>query len=252
MKKSVFLLCFFIISCLFSSPISAAEQVTLYVRNKEFRGKTMLIKGALYAPLEPLLKAMKCSWNQSENLVELVWEVRKENTPLSGDNFNFVYREKQFQPPLLMKDGVLFVSVPEMARGINMAFQYNKDTGIADVFISLPLTVSETKKDAGASGSVESPLRMRVEVKTEKHDEGTPVIYYRSKAYIMNQSHGTVKEAVVTIHYQDQNCSNKELFSDVREIGNLAPGQEVTQEFFWAYSSLVQADIKVTLTETHK
>ncbi len=55
-----------------------------------------------------------------------------------------------------------------------------------------------------------------------------------------------------TIHYLDQKVSDKELDREERFIGDLAPAQESKQDFTWNYSSLIDADVKVTLTEKHK
>lgn len=125
-----------------SHPGVQASGVTLYVRNKEFKEQVVFDHNVLYAPVEPLLKAMKCAWVQSGDTVRVtILEGAGENLqPLTGEHLSFSYQDQTFAPPLQRKSGRLFVAVPDMAKGLHAVYQYDKDTGIADVFIPKAIT----------------------------------------------------------------------------------------------------------------
>lgn len=264
MKKLAILALMATLLMAYCPPVSCASQVTLFVHNREFTDPTLYVKGVLYAQIEPLLKAMKFGWSQTGEKVEIMPAVATPLPHLTGDRLIFSFQEKTFTPTMIGKGGILYVSVPEMAEGLQAKFELNKETGIADVIRPRILTAEEIRQEQKSVGSAKSetatqssqspeqedksPIELKVESYAERDMSGSSLTYFRPHATIKNTSKETVKQVSVTLHYQD--LSGKDLNSETKTIGNMVAGQEVTYDYYWVNSSGIE--IAVFMTEEHE
>lgn len=268
-KLSILILAAAMFLCL-CPPASRAAEITLFVHNREFTDQTCFVKDVLYAPLESLLKAMKYGWTQTGNTVELKPADSSSPSALTGEKLTFSFKGKIFSPAVISKGGILFVSVPEMAQGLEAQFELNRDTGIADVIRPRVMTPEEIRQEqkavetakseaaqksqetgkTGESGEGEekSPIEMSVDAYPERDMSGSWVTYFRPRATIKNTSQETVKKVVVTLHYQD--LAGKDLNSETKAVGDMAPGQVVTYDYYWVNSSGIE--VKVLMSEEHE
>jgi|GEM_PF-5539021 len=264
MKKLVILALMASLLMVYCPRAAHASKVTLFVHNREFTDPTLFVKDVLYAPLESLLKAMRCGWTQTGDKVEITPVAASPLPPLTGEKLTFSSHGKTFTPTLINKGGVLYVSVPEMAEGLQARFDLNKETGIADVIRPRILTAEEirqeqkpavpAKSDAGPPGPQspgqedKSPIVLKVDSYPERDMSGSSLTYFRPRATIKNTSKETVKKVSVTLHYQD--LSGKDLNSETKTIGDMAAGQELTYDYYWVNSSGIE--IAVFMTEEHE
>lgn len=278
MKKLVILALLTSLLTVYCPPAARASQVTLFVHNVKFTNPTIFSGGVLYAPLESLFKAMRYGWSQKGVNVKIISATASPIPPITGNKLlTFSFRGKTFTPAMFRKGkgGVIYVSVPDMAKGLQAQYKLNGKTGIAKVLIAEEIrqeekavvsakseaakseeAKSEEAQNTQASGQSEStsiqeekpPLEMKVDAYAERDMSGTSLTYFRPRATIKNTSAETVKNVVVTLHYQDPN--GKDLNSETKSIGDMAPGQEVTYDYYWVNSSGIE--VAVFLTEEHE
>ncbi|MFH0803136.1 MAG: hypothetical protein V2A78_12240 [bacterium] len=267
MKKLIILALMASLLTVYCPRDAQASKVTLFVHNREFTDPTIFVKDVLYAPLESLLKAMRCGWTQTGTQIEITAAAASPLLPITGEMLTFSFKGKAFAPTLLTKSGTLYVSVPEMAEGLQARFDLNKESGIADVIRPRILTAEEIRQEMKPAGPAkgeagppdpqgpqgpgkeeQSPIVIKVDSYPERDTTGSSLTYFRPRAIIKNISKETVKKVSVTLHYQD--LSGKDLNAETKTIGDMAAGQELTYDYYWVNSSGIE--IAVFMTEEHE
>ncbi len=241
-----------------------ASGINLYVHNQEFEDKVAVVKGVPYASAESLLKALRSTWCQSGTIVEVKPAIGQgEPAPaLVGDTLSFRYGDASFSPAMFRRNGVLYVSVPDIAKGFQLKYEFNPDTGIADLVRPRIPTAAEIQEaaaspapsatpgagSAGEEEEKESPLELKVEAMAERDMSGNWAQYFRPHATVKNISQDVVKNIVATLHYKDG--AGNDLFKEEWTIGDLDPGKMVAKDFVWSNYSGVE--VRVMLTEKHE
>ncbi len=110
-----------------------ADSLVLFVRNRPFEGPVRTVGSELYAPLDDLLRALGCSWEQDEAAISIRLGGDRSN-PRLVESLPIFFEGRQIDPGAGMYQGRLYVSVSELARAVNSDYRLNRQLGTADLY----------------------------------------------------------------------------------------------------------------------
>lgn len=208
----------------------AQDRLELYVRNRPFDGPVRNVGGDLYAPLDDLLRALGCGWEQDEAAIQV-----HVGTPSADPRLDR-------QLPVLVAghrvdlgaglyQGRLYCSVRSLARALNAEFKVNASLGTADLYAPAALPVAESPDrpvvKAGEPGS-------RVEVGPPSfamtRDRDRPDLQFlRGYVVIANKGGETVEGLTIKVEVLDAEGTVVGRFGE--NLGKLPAGRQITYQF---------------------
>ncbi|MCE7870080.1 hypothetical protein DYH09_06845 [bacterium CPR1] len=147
-----------------------ADSIELFVRNRPFEGPVRTVGSELYAPLDDLLRALGCSWEQDEAAISIRLGGNGSN-PRLVESLPIFFEGRQIDPRGGMVQGRLYVSVSELARAVNSDYRLNRQLGTADFYAPTAppgaSTAGRPVVKAGGQGSRVELLRVRGSLRGE-------------------------------------------------------------------------------------
>ncbi len=139
------------------------QALELFVRNRPFEGPIRTVGSELYAPLDDLLRALGCSWEQDQAAISIRLGGEGPNPRLT-EPLPIFFEGRQIDPGAGMAQGRLFVSVSELARAVNSDYRLNRELGTADLYAPTALPGASSAErpviKAGEQGSKVELLRV--------------------------------------------------------------------------------------------
>lgn len=201
------------------------REVQLFVRNQPFQGETRYVFGELFAPLDELLQALGCSWQEFPE--GYLWISQQETPANHGPLREFrrlLLEGKPIQVGQQMYSGRVYVNVQQLAQVIGAPFRLNAAAGTADMLGS---TLFGTVLEGVQRGNPESPGDVTLEDLQWSVQTGPPE---RMLGFLRVRNRGSLplKSLVLRVAVRS---GSKQLGRLAVRIPQLAPGATFSWQF---------------------
>lgn len=203
-----------------------ADSLVLFVRNRPFEGPVRTVGSELYAPLDDLLRALGCSWEQDEAAISIRLGGEGSN-PRLGQSLPIFFEGRQIDPGAGMYQGRLYVSVSELARAVNSDYHLNRQLGTADLYAptALPGAPSAERPvvKAGEQGSKVELVRVSFALAS---DAARPDLQSLRGYVVIKNGGPTVEGVTVTVEVLDGAGTVVGRYGE--KVGRLEAGQTLS------------------------
>lgn len=208
----------------------AQDRLELYVRNRPFDGPVRNVGGDLYAPLDDLLRALGCGWEQDDAAIQ-VHVGTPSADPRLDRQLPVLVAGRRVDLGAGLYQGRLYCSVRSLARVLNAEFRVNPGLGTADLYAPAALPLGESADrpvvKAGEQGSAVEvgPLSFAMTRDPDRAD----LQYLRGYVVITNKGSETVEGLNVKVEVQDPEGKVVGRFGE--NLGKLPAGRHITYQF---------------------
>lgn len=159
-RKALALVSTLLIAVLLTSALIAAEKMTVYIRNKPYKGKTLFQKGRLYLPLQAYASALELTARQEGGGWCLNDKAHDNEKAAAGDGLTV--NGKEVRDALLRSGGDVWVAAQVVTNALGGVYLENKGLGMIDIglkYVAPPESAQMPQPNA-SPGATESKVVM--------------------------------------------------------------------------------------------
>lgn len=242
LKRALLALTFLSLSMVLWSK-SYADSTLLYVRNQVYAKPVLIHENILFAVADDIFAAIPLNMRVQGRVLCGATPAYKGPLCPKETASSFLYIDgKPITKGAMLHHNKLWISLPVLAKAIHYAYQYNPETGIADLvsptgaasvppFSQLQLTAAKPKEETKEAKPKEPNEETPVEVQNLNQNMDPNTYEMRVFFTVKNVSSHEVKGITATLRYLDG--YGKTIQSRFMDVGTLAAGGAAKKEDYW-------------------